>query len=243
MARSSEIADYLSRSSFVFTGTVAQASASSISQVEASERTTIVRVDEVHFGPGVLQRYAGGLVTVISQAPGVPSDQQALFFTNPALYGETLAVQEVGRVHAPKEPDIVLREIAGEPERRQEAKIRERLQSAELVVRGEVTGLAPAESEVGRGSEHDPNWWRATIRVLEPLKGKAPGEAVELWYPSSRDVQWYRSPKPQAGQHAIWLMRREGGVEALTALDELDVRPADEIELQRIKRMVRESPG
>jgi hypothetical protein len=243
VARSSEITDYLSRSSFVFTGTVVRAEASSLSQVEATERTTIVRVNQVHYAPGVLQRYAGGLVTVISQSQGLPSDQQALFFTNPALYGETLAVQEVGRVHAPKEPDIVHREIAGEPERRQEAKIRERLQSAELVVRGEVTGLAPAEGEVGRGSEHDPNWWRATVRVLEPLKGKSQGEAVELWYPSSRDVQWYRSPKPQAGQHAIWLMRREGGIDALTALSEFDVRPADEIELQRIKRLLRESPG
>ena len=243
MIRGSEISDHLSRSTFVFTGTVAQVGASSLSQIEASERTFIVRVDEVHYAPEVLRRYAGGLVTVISPTEGLAGEQQALFFTNVSLYGETLAVQEVARMHAPKEPDIVHREIAGEPERREELKLRERLKSAELVVRGEVVGLAPAETQAGRGSEHDPNWWRATIRVLESLKGGAKAETIELWYPNSRDVQWYRSPKPQPGQQAIWALRRAGDARGLTALDEFDVRPADEIELQRIKRLVREAAG
>ena len=242
MIRGSDVSEYLSRSTFVFTGTVSQAGASSLSQIEATEHTTIVRVDEVHFAPEVLRQYAGGLVTLIGQtAEGLAGEQQALFFTNVSLYGETLAVQEVARMHAPKEPDIVHREIAGESERRDEMRLRERISSAELVVRGEVVGLAPAETELGRGSEHDPNWWRATIRVLEPLKGGSPGKTIELWYPNSRDVQWYRSPKPLPGQQAIWALHREGDVKGLTALSEFDVRPADEIEVQRVKRLLRES--
>jgi hypothetical protein len=242
VVRSSELADYLSRATFVFTGTVTEAQASSLSQVQAGPNTYVVRIDEVHLAPEVLRRFGASLVTVLSQSSEALSvQQQAIFFTNPSLYGDTLALHEVARLDAPKEPDIVHREIAGEPERRQEVRLRQRIQSAELIVRGQVTGLVPAETQLGRGSEHDPQWWRATIRILEPIKGKPPGEGVEIWYPSSRDVQWYRSPKPQPGQHAIWLLRHQEDIKALTALTELDVRPADDTEIQRIKRLLRES--
>jgi len=37
------------------------------------------------------------------------------------------------------------------------------------------------------------------------------------------------------------VLHREGDVKGLTALSEFDVRPADEIEVQRVKRLLRES--
>ena len=55
---------------------------------------------------------------------------------------------------------------------------------------------APAREDV-IVSEHDPRWWEATIEVEAFLKGRAREKTVTMLFPSSRDVMWYASPKPQ----------------------------------------------
>src|SRR5205809_547625 len=82
---------------FVFRGTVEEVNASAMPEVPASDRTCIVRVDEVLQSPQSLAQAAGEKVTVLLAGEGaVTAGEQAVFFTNPWLYGDTLAVQAVG---------------------------------------------------------------------------------------------------------------------------------------------------
>src|SRR5690349_6032980 len=88
---------------FVFSGTVLSVNSSHLPDVvPPSDRSYIVRVDSVLQSPQSLAQAAGQEVTVqFAAPPGLSTGDNAVFFTNPLAYGDTLATQAVGHQPAP----------------------------------------------------------------------------------------------------------------------------------------------
>ena len=240
MAIHSELFSHLQRSTFTFAGTVQEVGASTMAHLHDARDSLIVRVDEVHHAPPSLTHSVGALVTVHGHAAKLAAQQKAVFFTTPTLYADTLLLREVATLSVPEDLSAFRAQMTEAKDRLQDLRILERIRSAELIVRGTVSGLSAAGQPTG--SEHDPDWWVAKIRVLETLLGKAT-EAVELVFPNSRDVQWYKSPKPHAGEHGVWILRHVKIVNGLTALDPLDAHPAEHVFLEHFRRLIREARG
>jgi hypothetical protein len=212
-------------SQFIFRGTVERPGAANVSAVEAGADTAVVRVDQVVDGPAFVRGFTGLEVTVKLARPGsVRKGEQAVFFTRGWLYGESLAVVEVGRL-APG----IEREVAAVRRQLSDNDLQKRLDDAELVVAGRVVETRPSAVK-GRGGEHDPQWREAVIAVDRVLKGGA-GERVVLLYPASHDEMWSRAPKPEAGWDGVWLLERKavGGAEGYMALQPWNLMSRDDL--------------
>ncbi|HEV7516584.1 MAG TPA: hypothetical protein VGR07_09820 [Thermoanaerobaculia bacterium] len=230
--------DELTRAAqFVFRGTVQKTGAANLDAVKADAGTAVVRVDEVLKAPSSLGDFTGREITVKLQKAGaaVPGEQ-AVFFTNGWLYGATLAVVEVGRLHG--SAALLRDQVAAAWQKADDATLQERLDRAELIVAGKVveTHPAPAASALealGLDSEHDPEWWEAVVQVDSVLKGQPGGQRVVFLYPTSRDVHWYEAPKPGVGWDGIWLLYRnqvpELGLSGYTALKPWNLLSRDQL--------------
>jgi hypothetical protein len=189
-------------SQFIFRGTVVRPGAANVAAVQAGPETAVVRVDEVVDGPRFLLGFTGLEVTVKLASPGsVTKGEQAVFFTRGWLYGESLAVVELGRMSPGSEKKVAAARL-----RIADRELQTRLDGAVLVVAGRVIETRPAAVKA-RGGEHDPLWREAVIAVDRVLKGAAAGQVV-LLYPASRDRLWAGAPKPEAGWDGVWLLER-----------------------------------
>jgi hypothetical protein len=223
----------------VFRGTVQKAGASNLDVVQADSSTAVVRVDEVLKGAPSLGDLTGREITVKLAQPGAATPgEQAVFFTNGWLYGATLAVVEVGRLHG--DAALLRGQVAAAVRQSADDELKGRLAGAALIVAGRVVETHPAPvsgSEVGEGSEHDPQWWEAVVQVDTVFKGKPVGQRVTFLYPTSQDVIWFEAPKPSVGADGIWLLYRdqlpELGLNGYTALKRWNLLPRGQADTVR----------
>jgi hypothetical protein len=173
--------------------------------------------------------------------------QRAIFFTYLQTAGATLGLVEVT-----SQPETqVSRAETQVKEARQilaDEALTRRLTSARLVVVGTFGEPKPTDEARERSGEHDPMWWRGPIKVESFEKGERTEGLVFANFPSSDDVVWERSPKPKAGQKAIFLLQPQIGrpvekrfeIPGPFLIDPLDVQPVTELE--RVRRLLRASP-
>ncbi|HSS51900.1 MAG TPA: hypothetical protein VLX28_23400 [Thermoanaerobaculia bacterium] len=225
----------------VFRGTIQKVEASNLEIVQADSGVAVVRVDEVLKTAPSLGDLTGREITVKLAQPGdATPGEQAVFFTNGWLYGKTLAVVEVGRLHG--DAALLRGQVAGAASQAADGELQGRLAGAEVVVAGRVVETHPAAVvvEVGEGSEHDPQWWEAVVQVDAVFLGKAAGQRVTFFYPTSQDVVWFEAPKPAVGADGIWLLYRdqlpELGLPGYTALKPWNVLPRGQA--NRVRRLL-----
>jgi hypothetical protein len=217
------ITELLQRSAISFTGTIERLGASSVPELPTvDDHTAIVLVDRVLHGPSAFAHLVGTRVTVqLAEDVDPPTVGQRLaFFANGLAFGSGLAVTEVGRLPASEVEPYIERAVAtGAPAPFSDLQsglkaeqLREHAAGAAAVVVGTVTSLRRAAA--GRVSEHDPEWWVATLEVHHVERGDvAPGE-IEVLYASSHDVRWHDKPKPAAGQDGVWILHPTEGAAA-----------------------------
>jgi len=227
-------------------GTVARVEASTLRSLAPSSRTFVVKVEEILHGPAPFADHRGREITIYTENPqGLLLGKQAVFFTRSWLYGESMAVAEVGRVDMPDQ-GTTRSDIAAANQSIADRQLQDRIAKAELVIAGEVAAVKPAPQTDRRRieTEHDPEWWVAEIKVTSVEKGKPPTAPVAILFPHSGDEMWLESPKFQRGQTGIWILQRnqqEKGwpvlrVPGLTALQPLDFHPP--AELERVRRLI-----
>lgn len=219
---------------FVFRGTIVKAGAANLEIVEPNAKTAVVRVDEVLKASATLDDFTGREVTVFLRGRAVKAGAQRVFFTTVGLLGESLGVQEVGRlagraVEAKSRLQAVERELLEED-------LKARLDEADLAIMGRVLSARATydETHLGVISEHDPLWWEAVFEVKAVLRGQWVEATVPAWFPASRDVLWASVPKPRAGHEGTWLLHRyqaEDGRFIYTILSPQDLLSADEAKL------------
>jgi hypothetical protein len=225
----------------IFRGTVQKVEASNLDVVPADSSTAVVRVDEVLKAAPGFGDLTGREITVKLAQPGdATAGEQAVFFTQSWLYGSTLAVVEVGRMHG--EAGLLRGQVAAAARQADDDELRGRLAGAALVVAGRVVETHPAVvgSEVGEGSEHDPQWWEAVVQIDSVLKGKPAGPRVSFFFPTSQDVVWYDAPKPAVGADGVWLLYRDQSPElgpvGYTALKPWNLLPRGQAD--RVRRLL-----
>jgi hypothetical protein len=233
-AQDLDLASLKRQSQLVFLGTIEKIGAATEANIPVDDRTAVVRVDRVLRSTDQFRTLTGREVTVQlrKEQPATKGDT-AVFFTRSWLYGKSLAVVEVGRGDA-KEAAGLSRKIQEVEAKEEDEKLGGRIATAELIVLGTVTRVRPTPGEEGRGpiTEHDPDWWEATIAVESVEKGQRPSE-LRVLFANSTDEMWIDSPKLRQGMTALFLLRRdqqERGMPVLrrpgwTALDPLDVLP------------------
>ncbi|MFJ9824013.1 hypothetical protein ACIRSU_06505 [Streptomyces sp. NPDC101160] len=249
-----DVRDLVRKAPLSFVGTVTRLGDARVTDVPVDDRTAVVQVSAVLHAPDAFKNLAGSEVTVqLSQdlAPPAVGDAAA-FFTSGTVYGQGLAVQEVGRLA----PDVVQPAISraartadAMPFSTLERDIEDEdmvahADAADAVVTGVVVGLERAAGgpEGGRDfSEHAPNWWLAQIDVAHVEQGQVAPGRITVLYPNSRDSHWYRAPKPQPSQQGMWFLHATEGSLAQWAPFQLlhpdDYQPVQKLEaLQAARR-------
>ena len=214
-----EVRDLLQRSSISFLGTVENLGAATMTDLAVDDHTAVVRVDQVLHGPQAFLGLGGSSVTLqlLPSQPLPAIGGRFAFFADALAFGASLALTEVGRL-----PDsAVLPHVGLAPAAAGESsiadlqaslendRIREHVAGADAVVVGRVSGLAKAGPT--RYSEHDPDWWVATIDVDSVEQGQLAAGPVQVLYANSIDVRWRDKPKPKAGQNGVWILHATDG--------------------------------
>lgn len=217
------------QSNFVFQGTVTRLNATTEPQVPASASTAVVRVENVIEGDNMASDIKGKEITVELLKPrSVATGRPVLFFSNVAVAGKSLAVKEVAHFEVARDSKLAA-QVGDYVKRKPELALQARINGADLIITGTVASVRRPEQRGPKGSEHDPEWTEATVDVQSTEKGPAQ-QRVTVWFPASDDIAWFRSPKFQAGQSGVFLLRRsrENGLQGFTALDPLDFQPISE---------------
>ena len=222
---------------FIFRGRVQKVKSSNLRALAASDRTAVVRIEEVLDAPLGFEEFTKRQITVeLREAGSLREGQEAIFFTNGWLYGETLAVKEVGHRSEVTRQEELKQQVTKAQQQRANSMLLARLKTAELVVVGKVSRTQrPPETVRGLpGTEHDPEWQEAVIQVDSFELGRLESQTVTILFPTSRDVQWFRASKFVEGQGGIWLLRKlkpptlaAGAQDYYTALDPLDFQPLE----------------
>lgn len=222
------------KSSFIFVGTVKRLNASTVPIVSADEKTVTVHVDEVVYNAGVVTDIVGSEITLQLQTAGsMKENERAVFFTNVTTYGESIAVAEVG--HTSTEGlEAARTQIKDTLARVPNEQLSKRIAQADLIATGTVIAVHPtAETQQHPpASEHDPQWWEATLKVQSVEKGPAQKGDVVFFFPHSDDIRWFASPKFKEGQQGVFLLHRGEDTNlrtpGFTALNPLDFQPFDQ---------------
>ena len=227
--------DSLVRSPFIFSGTVQRTAAATVPSVPVDDATAVVRVERVFRAPELVGDQTGRRITIQLRKPDVKRGSRAIFFATGWLYGESIAVVEVGRA-SEDNMDKLAEQLENAEARADESELLERIAAASLVVVGKVARIAPPRKPERFGeSEHEPRWFVAEIEVESVEKGRhSANEPVLLAFPTSDDIQWYWRPKPQPAQDGVWILHREQlpGLPpgTFTALDPRDFQRRDQVE-------------
>lgn len=215
-ADSKVIPKLLRQSAFSFLGTIEHLGAATMADVPVDARTAIVVVDQVLHAPAAFSQIANTRVTLQLAAKGAAPKvgDRAAFFANAIAFGDSLALTEVGRVPASAVEAPVGAAAAAPglpPLHAYQAQIEsDRLlahaDAADAIVVGIVAKLEQA-SKKGL-SEHDPDWWKATLAVDHVEKGDVKPGKLAVLYANSVDVRWRSALKPKAGQAGLWMLHK-----------------------------------
>jgi hypothetical protein len=232
MATESQFDALVEQSSIVFIGQVQRLTATTVPTHLATSHTITVKVGRTLRAPKAIGDLAGQNITVeLTVAPGLRVGQERIFFANGLVYGDSIVVQEVGRVE-PARPgpqrQAQYDQILAAHQRLPEKQIKRRLQSADVVVTGKVASIRKAPQAPGPISEHDADWHEAVIDV-EAVEHGLPMKQVVVLFPRSRDIRWRHAPKFSVGQEGVWILHRHQIQRARTAgyvaLDPADFHP------------------
>src|ERR1051325_10853961 len=88
---------------FVFKGTVIKLKGATMKEIPVNDRTAVVRVDEIVQAPPALSELTGQEITVqLGGRKKAKTGDQAVFYTNGWVFGESVAVQSIDQ--QPPEP-------------------------------------------------------------------------------------------------------------------------------------------
>jgi hypothetical protein len=251
------VKELLASANLAFTGAVEEVGRSTVEGVEADNRTVVVRVAQPLHGPPGIGLPEGSRLTV-QLSPDLPPlgpGAQATFFANGWIYGDSLAVTEVGRASV-EEAAAPTAELAGAEEtvspveaavaELADDELVEHASEADLVIRAQVTALAQVPKEEPP-KEHDPDWWIATLAADVVARGELPegaerGGTVTAVYANSLDVRWRQAPKPKAGQGGLWLLHRAreelAGFAPFELVHPVDAQPSLQLDVLRERGVV-----
>ena len=247
------INDLVQRSRFIFTGTVVELRAVTVPSITVSDNTIVVRVDELLHYKKLFANYEGKKITVlVKDYKLLKVGDQAVFFTNVSIMGESVAVRAVGYRKITKGGAAPKKQIASAQQMMEDRALVERIAGAEFVVVGKVSSVrvAPETLRPHPISEHYPYWREAIIEVESTLKGDPTRARIVVRFPGSDDVAFRSIPKLKVDQEGIWILRRDlrpGAPKALLEGKEIEAYMAQDprdyqakSQLKRIRQLIKQ---
>ena len=174
-------AELLKKSSIVFVGTVERVGAASFSGVPVSPRTVVVRVDAVLEKPASVSLVQGDKATVEVQDSALfRGGMQATFYADGWIFGEGVAVREVGHEPSPvamrtEAPGQNASEVSQTRKQLSDDELRARIQAADMVMVGSSMALSLKKKSPVLGWNAIPNELR--IPVATARQGERPAVA------------------------------------------------------------------
>jgi hypothetical protein len=208
---------------FIFKGTIKKIKSATMSEVPLSDRTAIVKVDEVIDGPKDLQGSLGQEITVeLSSKRAARAGQSMIFHTVGWIFGAGVAVRSLRE--EPIKPGSATKSTTRVKRGADMPVTKGRhFSDADLVVAGTVVNVRiPAVSPQARKrtalpspiTEHDPVWREAVIKVSDVLKGEKTWKQVTVRFPDSSDVMFHGVPKFEPGQEGYFMLHRGEGAKS-----------------------------
>jgi len=210
---------------FIFKGTVIKLKGATMKQIPVNDRTAVVRVDEIVQAPPALSELTGQEITVqLGGRKKAKKGDQAVFYTNGWVFGESVAVQSLDHFPPEQTPIAMARAAAGDPVKTLAITTAQaRFASADTVVSGRVVSVKLPPQRTGFGmmaaagettisepiSEHDPQIQEAEIEIDAVHKGSHAGNTARLRFPNSQDVKWYKAPKFRAGNEGVFMLHKD----------------------------------
>jgi hypothetical protein len=196
--------DTVVRSTFIFEGTVRQERETREPDfLERGADTYVVRVDRIRQSDKGFDEWEKQEVTVRllpgSRERKLQSNRQFLFLTSPLVIADTLALEGEARQ--------ISKEVIDTAERRPELLLAERVELADTIIRGRITGVRPVDDASNESGEHAPKWHEAALSVEAYAKRRPKQPAVAVRFPTSRDFVWHLSPRFAAGEFGIWILQ------------------------------------
>jgi hypothetical protein len=238
MATGVQIDALVEKSTITFLGTVQRLSASTVPTYRVTSHTVVVQVNRMLKTYSAVGDLTGKNITVeLTQSPGMKVGQQAIFFTTGMVYSDSIVVEEVGRLDAPKDAaanEELIAEVLVSQKGRPDRHLLSRMRTADVVAAGRVLSVRKVPRPAGqRISEHDPDWHEAVIEVQSVESGPPMKQAV-LLFPASGDVRWRNAPKFSVGQEGVWILHQHQFAELRTpgyvALEPGDFHPKEQRE-------------
>jgi hypothetical protein len=123
-----------------------------------------------------------------------------------------------------------------------DSELTQRLAQADTVISGVVVATVPFQAQ-GLGSEHSPDWQRATIEIESVEKGHVTAKTIDVLFANSTDIAWYRSPKLKKGDRGVWLLHKRDpfgrATPGLAVVHPADQRPI--ADLERVRGLLKNS--
>jgi len=225
----------IGQSNFIFSGTIVKMNASNI-DVSTNDPTAIVLVDEVIDAIPPYDQMKGKEITVLlaSDRDRKPGEKE-VFYTMGWYYGKTLGVKEIPN----NLKEVIVSDhknrIAEERFNIENDSLSAELKRASVVVLGTIVETDIKDEKVPPfGSEHDPEFRKASIEIKEVLKGDISENLIDVYYASSVDVMWSESPKPMKDQEGIFLLHLDQApaifkMQGYTMLDIRDIQPPENL--------------
>jgi hypothetical protein len=236
-----ELLHLLQEAGFVFKARVVRQGSPDVRLANTEEgKSLTVEIGEIFRSTQVLSSLRGKQAVVLSkETAGAEEGAPLVLFTNCLVLGNQIVLEEVGQIKASRE---VERDLQQAVKTMEEQPLERRVAGADAVITGKVLSTHRVEEPSIYRSEHDPDWWIARVQVLSALKGKVNGE-IDVLYPNSTDIAWYKAPKLHEGVSGILLLWRGKETEALPekargmyqVFDPLDLLSMDRLEdVQRL---------
>jgi len=200
-----ELLRFVDQAGFIFRGRVLrQGTADPQLMASAAGKIVTVEIEEILHGTDVMRGLSGKEAAVVTDHGAAMEDGGVLvLFTNCLVLGDQVVVREVGHLRSSREVGLqVLQAVKAQAEE----PLRVRVAQADLVATGKVLGSRSAETGSLLKSEHDPDWWIARVVLISVLKGKAEGE-IEVLFPHSMDIAWFKVPKLHEGMSGVFILR------------------------------------
>src|SRR5579862_7240836 len=140
----SGISQFLRNSQFVVAGSVEKPGATTMAIDPTIPNVGVFKIEEILSGPKALTGFAGREITVVFRDSGaVKAGERMVLFATSWMYGQSLAVLEVGRTED-RERTAMRKEIDEAHQRLADERLLERIDLAELVIVGKVEKTQPA---------------------------------------------------------------------------------------------------
>jgi hypothetical protein len=184
-----------------------------IQEINVEQNTVVIRVNNIYtpeFSAGITERT---ITASFRYASSLQVGQHLVFFASGASSGAS-AQPEILGLMAPEKTQDLSAAIARSSEHVREEKFKHRIESAELVVTGEVTRVAAKEGRA-EGKDKDDrdkdkdNWNVATVQISRVLKGHHSNKTVNVVFPQGTAARWVGTPRFEVGDKGIWILRRE----------------------------------